>query len=433
MVKKSGLIALMIFIYFQASGQEKISALEADRISYEYLIAADWDNLIEFGKDALRQGIDFYYLQYRLGIAWYQKKNYRKASDHFYNAWNINHTDPILNEYLYYSLIFSGRPLQADYHAKAELQKKGINRVELYLNRNITEKNTTLNYDPADDPEADGSRLIGNGHTWFMASVSHSVRPGVHLTHAYTFTRASYLLTIKDENNSQVYPNAWSNLNQYLLQASIRINHHTELSTGFQYIHVSFPENFSTINQDPGIGNSRNMVKRGEYLLTAGISRHHKSVAGFLSMSYSNLNNLTQIQPNVGIAVYPKGNTKAYFLANYSHPTQKENGSWRQSNVLHSGFGIETFKNIWTEVHYYTGNMDNFIRANGFVIHNGVNRIRSMGNIRLIALAGSSVSFFIDASTVQHVSEFRTWETGAASNQMEYQSMSFTGGVIWQK
>ena len=58
----------------------------ADIKTYQNFIDGDWDLLIQEGNQALKQGLDFYYLRYRLGVAYYMKKNYIKALKHFEQA-----------------------------------------------------------------------------------------------------------------------------------------------------------------------------------------------------------------------------------------------------------------------------------------------------------------------------------------------------------
>ena len=77
--------------------------------TYRFYEEQKWDSLIHLGKEALNQEIDYYYLRMRIGIACYNKKNYRKADDHFRVALEFNQEDPVALEYLYYSMLFAGQ------------------------------------------------------------------------------------------------------------------------------------------------------------------------------------------------------------------------------------------------------------------------------------------------------------------------------------
>jgi len=109
-------ILLLLFSVWQTGySQERLTALSADTITYQQLLNQDWDALIETGNRALAAGIDFYYLRYRLGIAWYEKKNYHKAAVHFDKAFRMSSEDDLLREYLYFSYVFAGRGYESSY------------------------------------------------------------------------------------------------------------------------------------------------------------------------------------------------------------------------------------------------------------------------------------------------------------------------------
>ena len=83
--------------------------------TYRLYVGQKWDSLIAMGKEAIKQDIDYYYLRMRVGIAYYNKKNYKKAAGHFKHALSFNQNDPVALEYLYYSMLLSGSQEQANH------------------------------------------------------------------------------------------------------------------------------------------------------------------------------------------------------------------------------------------------------------------------------------------------------------------------------
>ena len=77
--------------------------------TYRLYMAGQWDSVIDMGKLSLRQETDFYYLRMRMGIAYYQQKNYRMAACHYKKALKLNQADPAALEQLYYSCLMSGK------------------------------------------------------------------------------------------------------------------------------------------------------------------------------------------------------------------------------------------------------------------------------------------------------------------------------------
>ena len=73
--------AIIIFLIFSricvASGQQTPQA--ADSISYSLFLKKDWKSLAAYGVQAATGGHDFYYLNLRTGIAFYQLGKLQKA------------------------------------------------------------------------------------------------------------------------------------------------------------------------------------------------------------------------------------------------------------------------------------------------------------------------------------------------------------------
>ena len=106
----------MILFAEAAYSQAQQTTTSVDKVTYELWLEQDWDALIETGNRALDNGFDFYYLRYRLGIAYYQKQNYHRAGEHFQKAFEMNDGDDLLKEYLYYSYLLAGRKYEAYLH-----------------------------------------------------------------------------------------------------------------------------------------------------------------------------------------------------------------------------------------------------------------------------------------------------------------------------
>nr|NQU89727.1 hypothetical protein [Bacteroidota bacterium] len=107
------LYSLMVFLLMlqplSTFSQEKQDFRKIDSLTYSLYQQGKWDKLITVGEKALGQGLDYYYLQIRVGIAWYEKQNYRRAIPHFEEALKFNLVDQTVLEYLYYSYLLSGR------------------------------------------------------------------------------------------------------------------------------------------------------------------------------------------------------------------------------------------------------------------------------------------------------------------------------------
>ncbi|MDA3894242.1 MAG: tetratricopeptide repeat protein, partial [Salinivirgaceae bacterium] len=90
MYKKIILFLAIIIFAISAYSQEVENATTIDKDTYILWLAKDWDRLITIGKTAIKNEVDFYYLRVRMGIAYFEKKNYHKAIYHFEKAYKFN-------------------------------------------------------------------------------------------------------------------------------------------------------------------------------------------------------------------------------------------------------------------------------------------------------------------------------------------------------
>ena len=105
------LFTLMSFTSFSQNFKDNFEA--TDKSTYLLYSQKKWDSLIQVGNHSIKSGVDYYYLRLRMGIAYYNKKNYRKAGQHLEKALKFNASDATAMEYLYYSYIYLNRKKEA--------------------------------------------------------------------------------------------------------------------------------------------------------------------------------------------------------------------------------------------------------------------------------------------------------------------------------
>jgi hypothetical protein len=108
-------ISIVLFCGTSLSGnaQEVLDFKTVDAKTYNYWEQAKWDSLILLGNKALENNVDYFYIRLRMGIAYYEKKDYMNAVPQFESANRFNSGDAGTLEYLYFSYLFSGREAEA--------------------------------------------------------------------------------------------------------------------------------------------------------------------------------------------------------------------------------------------------------------------------------------------------------------------------------
>lgn len=82
---------------------------QVDEKTYQQFMAGEWQNLADYGENAYEEGLDYFYLNLRVGIAFYQLRNYEKALDFLKRAYEQNPDDPYLQDYYYGALAQTGQ------------------------------------------------------------------------------------------------------------------------------------------------------------------------------------------------------------------------------------------------------------------------------------------------------------------------------------
>lgn len=104
------LIIILIFsIGFQSYSQEATLA-EVDAQTYKLFIAEQWKDLIVYGKENVQ---DFYYYNVRMGVAYFNEREYHSAEKHFKKAISQENTE-YAREYLFWTYINLGESFLAE-------------------------------------------------------------------------------------------------------------------------------------------------------------------------------------------------------------------------------------------------------------------------------------------------------------------------------
>ena len=199
MSKRIGITIILLLFLFAVSAQKKLSYVEVDRKSFELYQQQKWNELIDFSAEARDQGIDFFYLQARTGIAFYNLKKYRIAADWFLKAWENDKSFEWLQEYLYYSLIYSGRNAEASkiankfsvsFKQKIYYQKMKPLRAAVEAGYSFNpdfDKLSGTSFDEEMNVGSDyGEAYILKNYHFESFDYSHQIAPGVFLNHNFT-------------------------------------------------------------------------------------------------------------------------------------------------------------------------------------------------------------------------------------------------------
>jgi hypothetical protein len=479
------LIILLNFILQEGIAQETISFRQADSATYSGYLEGNWNDVVRTGKLALDNDIDYFYLRLRMGIAYYNKQNYRAASHHLKAAEEYNPESGIAKEYAYYSYLFSGKYNEAFFLAGGlndrMLEITGIPRPSifslLYAEAgpefgNNFEQNSLENMPQGQDLR--WQDLYGNsiyGHL----GVKLNLHPRINLYLGYSYLsidKKAELQYLWNEPDSIVeYGWGFRKLfpsqpkleyqqysytlqqNGIYLKTDIYLGRGWSLIPAFHFVNVNTKsiniENKSRMMQDTAfyIRTTDSVAyfnyQRNEYsidaqdlvlnniVLSLGINKQVSIFDLGLFGSWSNLNDAEQFQCGFKAAYYPMGNLNLYGVSTLKGISANDE-LWP---VFSQVIGFRTFNFLWAEVFGVFGNLSGTNESDAFVVYNISDEINLKTGLNLTFVLSPAIRLtaryqYLKKTGYRYISGPDV-RPGQGILEQDYSNHSIIGGLQW--
>ncbi|MCF6365583.1 MAG: hypothetical protein L3J35_05210 [Bacteroidales bacterium] len=428
------IILLLIFFSSYGTAQEIINYPETDKKTYNQYLNKDWAGLIKTGKKSLKYDIDFYYLQVRMGIAYYELKKYPKAVKYFENAYKQNKTDELIQEYLYFSYIFTGRYEDARVLGgtfKRELKKKLSISAEhpfisaLYLD---TKHDINEDYKYIPDLTESLSQKVITDQSYYNVSLEHLIGDKITVFHGYSNIGITNIIYDNNISLPPVYEEKIRQ-NEYYVSIKAQIAKGLNLSGGLHYLNTNYfaPNPLSS-------GRMRGYLPLYNYsgnsfAAAINISKHFSLLRIAAGTSFANMNNKIQIQPELSIKVYPFGNSKIYTESKVIHLIENDWLTITHNPVYKQSLGINFLKYSWFIPSFTYGNMKNFTEYNAFIANNDVDLTKQKYEA-LLNIGFKKGTFNILFKYQYNIKE-NEFEVNNTEQFKEYVNQSITVGIKW--
>jgi hypothetical protein len=479
------LIISFSFILLQGFTQETINFRQADSVTFAAYMNGDWDAVISTGKLALDNEIDYFYQRLRMGVAYYNKQNYRAASRHLYTADKFNPANGITKEYRYYSYLFSGRYDEAAYVSGSMdnrmLEITGIPKPPFFSLLNAEagpESGNNFEQNSLGQmPRRQSQRwqdLYGNsiyGHLGVKMNLHPRI--GVYLGYSYLSINKKAELQYWWNEPDSIVERAWGfakffpsesklGYQQYeytLLQngiyfkADLYLGRGWSLNPAFHYVNV----NTKSINIR---NNTRTVQDTAFYIaaidsvnyffydrrsfsidaqdlvlnnvvLSLGINKQVSIFDLGLFGSWSNLNNANQVQFGFTAAYYPLGNLNLYGISTLKG-ISTDDEYWP---VFGQVIGFRTFTFLWAEAFGVFGNLSGTNESDAFVVYNISDDINLKTGLKLTFVLSPSVQItaryqYLQKTGFRYISGPEVMP-GQNIQELDYSNHSIIGGLQW--
>lgn len=360
---------------------------KTDSITYSLYYFGKWNELIEYGNNAINNNTDFKWLRQRLGYAWYMKGNYFNAMKHYEKAYEFDKTDETTRLYLYYSGLNTGNNAYARYYAKefSDVTKQYY-KIKAFKPFDILD--VEYNYKISD-------YTLRSGATYYRVGVNSQLNYKLNLYQTY----ANYRQDI-DYGTVQLKQNEYYGLLTYTLTPK------TYLSGGYHNINT-FVKNETEQNNYPGnlfFGKIQQNIHRFDVSLSASVFN-------------TEFGNVTQIGTQFGVALsgksFPYLKSTAFYMNDYGY----------KRVIFQQSAGAFVLKKIWAEANVTLGYLNNFADLNGLYFYNSYDPTVFRAAITLFAYINKNIIL----STNYSFNKKEVVET-----LYRYNQHSITGGIIWK-
>jgi hypothetical protein len=428
----------------KAQQQKSLSQVETE--TYALYQQKDWQGLLKAGKEALQDGIDYYYLRVRMGIAYYETGNYHQASTHFEKAIQMNGREEYLQEYLYYAYLWAGRYAEAKVVASGfspELKQKTkiesnkfLEKFDLAYNyTGLTDKNASEDFTAQVSPELEGSQFIPNQLNYAFVGLQLGLGPRLSLYQGFSGLKVSHLWYSQSNGEILLDKDFQSNLFQYYAAANILLTKGLSLVGGIHYLNINYSLPVqSQVGQGPNTVVQEKSVTDNDMVIFGSLYKRWNYVSLGASYYHGTLNNYQQDQQDLKLIFYPKGNLDLYTISVVSHQRQQTEISPTTNRfVFEQQIGTKFNNNLWLEAYATFGEMENFLFNDGLVVFNRLDKVTQRTGGRSIILPNPRWSITLDYTFLTNESEFKT--TGSESeplNIQKYNLQSITGILSWR-
>lgn len=397
--KHISILLTLSFILFagKIDAQTKLSFTDIDKLTYQFYTKQKWDDLIKTGKEAIDNNIDFYYLNYRMGVAYYSKKRYRKAISFFEEVVNAKPNDATAKEYLYYSYLLGSRTADAT---------KMLYSLEVSHRKKIEFHNTNSIFN--------GLGFEYKYYSFGNYTINESVNTEIVQKTRKSLNYLSADLLNYSQNNSTIYFNTsiingdnyvYNNkysplvIDEDLRQIQLYFSWNKLISDGLSvkiamsYMH----ENLKWYDYQSSSNNSGILVYDGStnnFVGFASFTKSTNNIDFYIGSSISRINDEKQTQPFVGVKWFPFSNKG--FYTNTSIVYQYNFNSYNDNFVFKHSFITELNSKLSLKAYGLYGKIYNLVDNDGLSIYNNLDAIDYW--------YGLSVNYYLSTTTQMYLS-----------------------------
>jgi len=450
---KNILMLLMVFTSSVLFAQSSFK--EINEKSLEHYNKAEWDSVIYYGKLAKKNNIDYYYLTYRLAVAYFYTGDYYTATYYFDKAFeqnSVSKSDLAFIDLYYRALLYTKQNCNAErlftntqtLDSNIKISHRG-NIYLSYINGNalapIEESKlrmedgkaySQLNYQQTVNTIGFGGHYVASGKLGF--------------DYRYAFSRIGMIAAAENqvEFNIRNYT-----IDQHVFNIKPRLNINLKNTLDFAF-------GYHTINGNPyGIWDSTLIMDSKEIntnslMLGLSYKYRYKKVQMGVNAVYSNFLDNDNVQFGASFRWFPKGNLNLYSITEISAFKASDNPI---RPIIFQKVGGKIANKLWLQGSAFIGDVQKFTMINYNYSYEIAYKTQALLNAKLIYVHSNKWNFYFGPqftlSSNNKIQEDLLGEPaniritkgsgkgqGATQqknlNEVKYSQFNIVGGIQWK-
>lgn len=431
------LILCMLLIPLLTIAQE-IPQNDYESLTYKLYKEQKWDSLYTIGSGAIDAGYNYYYMQLRTGLAAFYLHNYARAAQYLEKARSLNHYDDYVRSLLYYSYLYTGRPLQATLLFEGlqtsevdDLLKKHF-QPSFYIETGpviTSDKKSTSKFIETDSLLF-SEKYCEQSAYYFLAGWKQSISKRVSVNTAFAYLNFNKNRQI----NIRFVDSLSGDFNvlqlEYYLSPSVAFNRRFVFSPSLRLARVNVAEPINTKDSITLLYLGNPVSKKyTDYSLGGELTYAQHFWKATLGAWHLKINHLSSLQLSSSFMLTPLGNLNLYSVTTLSWKSERAKNPLIGTQTL----GYKIFKQSWIELSATEGNIDNTVEHNAQLFNNQANQTpRRLAAMYLIELP-KNIRLTIRYQYLQSKTSIYLIDTKNILHQQyyNYNKHIITGGIIW--
>ncbi|MBD1365170.1 hypothetical protein IDJ77_15245 [Mucilaginibacter sp. ZT4R22] len=359
---------------------------KTDSISYSFYLAGNWQQLISYGNQSLKNGVDFPLLHLRMAYAHFITGNYTTALSQYREVLKQDQRNQTANYYAYLCNLYLNRTDAAGYH------------LALLDDSTYTAKPSPVKFISA---SAEGGSKFsknprrGNG-TYMRLGFTNTLGYRFVLDESFAyFGQDIYHRFFGSLVNSPIQQLEYYGKLNYSASSALSV------FGGYHYLNTKY--SVGTYNNHIGIGGLK--YATGDAVLQA-------------DANFGRISDTTFQQYNAQLSLYPKGNIHLYFISRAS--LLRQGGS---KFVFSQTVGTKVFRNFWADANVTIGTLNNYLDADALYVYNAID----IATFK----TGATAYYQLSGHVLLHLNYAFEQKKDFYKIQ-EYKQHSVTGGLTWK-